>query len=50
MLRNDDGPDSSDPLLDASLPEGWRHLLLVGAVADDATGLGYTVTTSGNGG
>jgi hypothetical protein len=50
VLRNDDGPAGADPLLDAFFPEGGPLLLLVEAVADDDAGLGYTVTTSGNGG
>jgi hypothetical protein len=50
VLRNDDGPAGTDPLLDAFFPEGGPLLLLVEAVAEDDAGLGYTVTTSGNGG
>jgi hypothetical protein len=48
VLRNDDRGSSSDPLLDAFFPEAGPHLLLVEAVADDATDVRYTVTTSGN--
>jgi hypothetical protein len=48
VMRNDDRGADPDPLLDAFFPEGGPLLLLVEAVADDASDLGYTVTTSGN--
>jgi hypothetical protein len=48
VLRNDDRGADSDPLIDAFFPAAGPHLLLVEAVADDASDVRYTVTTSGN--
>ncbi len=50
VARNDDGPDGADPLIDAPLFSGGPSLLVVEAVAEGASDLGYHLTTSGNGG